>query len=62
MPSIVIIIVMSFITITLVRIIVKMTLIIKENVKRLYQRRQHWRWNTCFQKNSLKPLAKIIKK
>ena len=41
MPSIVIIIVMSFITITLVRIIVKMTLIIKENVKRLYQQRQH---------------------
>ena len=37
---------MPFLTITLVRVTVKMILIIKENVKRLYQQRQRWRWNT----------------
>ena len=45
MPSIILIKVMPSITITLVRIIVKMSLIIIENVKRLYQQRQRWGWN-----------------
>ena len=51
---------MPFFTITLVRIIVKMILIIKENVKRLYQQLKTLTMALyVFQKNSLKPSAKV---